>query len=391
MTESYTLFETARGACGLAWGPKGITLVQLPEASPKETEARVLTSRPNATRGVPGGEVSQALSRIAKHLGGASGDLSSVCLDMGQVTPFRQRVYTALRAVEVGSFVSYGELAALADSPGASRAVGQAMAQNPFPVVVPCHRVLASGKRIGGFSAHGGAQTKVDLLAAEGVLLPGSALGLGFEPLEAIKELSAADKALGALIEKVGPPRLLVDPLESPFVALVKAIVYQQLTGKAASTSLGRLKDLYGGQIPNPKALRETPDDQLRAVGLSRAKAAGLKDLAAKVESGVVPSLRVLRSMDDEAIIKRLTVVRGVGRWTVEMLLIFRLGRPDVFPLDDYGVRKGLTFVLGEPEVLKPRTAAPHGERWRPYRTLASWYLWRAAELGRAAFSARSD
>lgn len=383
MAETFSLFDTARGPCGIAWTRPGITRIQLPEERPETTEARLREHHPGAQRGTPSGLAARAVKLLTAYLGGAPKDLTPIALDMTGITPFRARVYETLRTVKPGRYVSYGELAAMAKSPGAARAVGQAMAINPFTLIVPCHRVLASGKRIGGFSAHGGAQTKVDLLALDGVTLPGSALGLDFEPIDAAAALAASDPKMGSLIARVGPLRLLVNPMESPFVALLKAIVYQQLTGKAAFTILGRVKARFGGRPPKPEELLMTSDDDLRACGLSRAKVAGLKDLSTKTLDGVVPSLRALRSMDDDAIIDRLVTIRGIGRWSVEMLLIFRLGRPDIFPIDDYGMRKGLTRVLGEGgDLLSPRQTAPIGERWRPYRTMASWYLWRAAEMG---------
>lgn len=383
MTENFSIFDTLRGPCGIAWTSTGVTRIQLPEERPAATEARLEELHPEAQKTAPRGQAARAVKLLTAHLGGRPKDLSPIALDMTGITPFRAKVYEALRTVKSGSWVTYGTLATMAQSSGAARAVGQAMANNPFPLVVPCHRVLTSGQRIGGFSAHGGAQTKVDLLALERVTLPGSALGLDFDPLEAAKALAASDPKMGSLIKQVGPLRLLVDPMESPFVALVKAIVYQQLTGKAAYTILGRVKARFGGRVPKPDELLETTDDDLRGCGLSRAKVAGLKDLSTKTLEGVVPSLRALRFMDDEAIIDRLVAIRGIGRWSVEMLLIFRLGRPDVFPVDDYGMRKGLKFLRGEDgDILSPQQTAPIGERWRPYRTMASWYLWRAAEMG---------
>jgi methylated-DNA-[protein]-cysteine S-methyltransferase len=390
MEEDYALFETARGTCALGWSGAGVTFVQLPERTRAATEARVLASRPGAREAAPAGAAAEAVALLTRHLAGDVQDLSAVAIDGRGLTPFRRAVADALRRVRPGSTVSYGELARLAGAPGAARAVGRAMATNPVPLLVPCHRVLAAGQRIGGFSAHGGAQTKVDLLALEGVTLPGSALGLGFEPAEAVETLARADAALGALIEAAGPLRLLVDPLASPFAALAKSIAYQQLTGRAAATILGRVKERFGGRLPAPAELRAAPDEELRATGLSRPKVAALKDLAQKALDGVVPSLRELRTMGDEAIVERLVQVRGIGRWSVEMLLIFGLGRPDVFPADDYGVRKGLTALTGAPELLSAREAAAMGEAWRPYRTVASWYLWRAAERPELVKPARS-
>jgi len=200
------------------------------------------------------------------------------------------------------------------------------------------------------------------------------------------RHLAASDPKLAALIARVGPCRLQVEGLASPFAALVEAIVYQQLTGKAAQTIHGWLVGLFPQRRVSPQRLLATHHRRLRSAGLSRAKVLALKDLAAKTLEKVVPPLRILRAMPDEEIIARLTAVRGVGRWTAEMLLIFRLGRPDVWPATDYGVRKGYARVFSRGRLPSPKLLDQRGERWRPYRTVAAWYLWRAAETpgGRA-------
>jgi 3-methyladenine DNA glycosylase/8-oxoguanine DNA glycosylase len=174
-----------------------------------------------------------------------------------------------------------------------------------------------------------------------------------------------------------------IRPAHSTFLALAESIVYQQLNGRAAATIFARLCALF----PHPHAgftpqqLLRVPDAKLRAAGLSGSKLLSLRDLAQRAAAGAVPTLEALRAMDDEAIVERLSQVRGIGRWTVEMLLMFRLGRPDVLPLDDYGVRKGFAVAFGRRNPADREALAKRGERWRPYRTVASWYLWRAAEL----------
>lgn len=198
---------------------------------------------------------------------------------------------------------------------------------------------------------------------------------------EAIRHLTACDEILGALIQQVGPCRLECKA-RTPFQALVRAIVYQQLNGTAAAAILGRLKALFPGRrLPSPERLLRMPEARLRAAGLSRAKTAALKDLAAKAVAGIVPTTRVIRSMSNAEIVERLTTVRGVGPWTVEMLLIFTLGRPDVLPATDYGVRKGFALTYGWKDLPKPKELLAFGERWQPHRTTAAWYFWRALEL----------
>jgi len=166
-----------------------------------------------------------------------------------------------------------------------------------------------------------------------------------------------------------------------PFDALAESIAYQQLSGKAAATIFGRVRALYPSRKwLDPEQLLATPDETLRAAGLSRAKTAALKDLAAKTIDGTVPASRALIRMSDDEIITRLTTVRGIGRWTVEMLLLFDLGRPDVWPVDDYGVRKGFAKTFGRRKLPTPKQLMKLGEKWRPYRSVAAWYFWRALD-----------
>ena len=199
---------------------------------------------------------------------------------------------------------------------------------------------------------------------------------------EAIQYLSRTDKILGKLIRKVGACTLVPKKRRSPFETLVRSVAYQQLNGTAAATILGRVQALYPGRrFPTPEDLLDTPDERLRGAGLSRAKVAAIKDIAAKTVAGVVPTSRAIVRMDNQAILERLTTVRGVGPWTVEMLLIFTLGRTDVLPVTDYGVRKGFALTYGWKELPAPNELRQFGERWQPHRTTAAWYFWRALEL----------
>jgi 3-methyladenine DNA glycosylase/8-oxoguanine DNA glycosylase len=205
----------------------------------------------------------------------------------------------------------------------------------------------------------------------------------GFDPCVAVEHLRDADAALARVMDAVGPFRLELKNTPNIFGALAEAIVYQQLTGKAAATIYGRVCALFPRprQGPTAEKLLGVSDEELRAAGLSRAKLLSLRDLARKTVDGGIPTLAEVRRMEDAAIIERLTQVRGIGRWTVEMLLIFRLGRPDVLPADDYGVRKGFMITFKKRELPVRKELDERGERWRPYRTVASWYLWRAVEL----------
>jgi DNA-3-methyladenine glycosylase II len=214
---------------------------------------------------------------------------------------------------------------------------------------------------------------------------------LPFDPAEAIAHLKASDAKLGALIDRAGPFTMRLDPLPSPFESLLESILYQQLHGKAAATIHRRVREIYGGD-PSPQALLATPEERLRAAGVSGNKIKAFRDLAARTLDGTVPSHSAILKMLDADIVERLTAVRGIGPWTVEMLLIFRLGRPDVLPVTDYGVRKGyaLTFqrlpksrALAAKDLPKPDVLFKRGKRWTPFRSVASWYLWRACDLAR--------
>lgn len=201
---------------------------------------------------------------------------------------------------------------------------------------------------------------------------------------EAYAHLRRVDPVLAALIRRAGPCTLRVERRQSPYEALVRSIAFQQLNGKAAETILGRFHALYPDACtPPPQQLLETPDEVLRGVGFSRNKILALKDIAARTLEGTVPERRVVARLSDEAIIERLTQVRGVGRWTAEMLLMTLLGRPDVLPLGDFGVRNGFRLAYRKRSMPTPRALARHGERWAPYRTTAAWYLWRAVDLAR--------
>ena len=200
-----------------------------------------------------------------------------------------------------------------------------------------------------------------------------------------LDHLSGADAVLGGLIRAVGPYVIELDGECHPFQALAQAIAHQQLNGTAANTILKRLIHSCGaGAFPTPQMVLAASADRLRAAGFSFAKVAALRDLAQKTLADVVPETSALLQLSDEEIIARLTQVRGIGRWTGEMLLMFRLGRPDVLPVDDFGVRAGFRAAYGLSRMPKPRSLAAWGERWRPYRSTAAWYLWRALELKRA-------
>ncbi len=210
----------------------------------------------------------------------------------------------------------------------------------------------------------------------------------------ACQHLSRVDRKLARIIAKSGPCRLQQETTQSIFEALLESIIYQQLNGRVAATITERVKALFPENshrirtrrglvagFPSPEQILSVPEELLRSAGLSRAKMLAIRDLAAKTLDGTVPPAKQAHRMSDEELVERLDSVRGVGRWTVEMLLLFRLGRPDVLAVDDYGIRKGFAKMHKLAELPKPKELLAHGERWRPYRSVASWYLWRAAEM----------
>ena len=389
MTAShFTFFDTPVGRCSVTWGARGLRCVQLPEARESDTRTRLARRFPDAIESAPPPNVQRSIDAIVALLRGQRSDLSGVALDMDGVPPFHQRVYEVARTIPPGATLTYGEIAQRLGDRGAARAVGQALGRNPFALVVPCHRVLAAGGKVGGFSASGGITTKLRLLTIEGAhtdpqrnLFDGDGK-YGFDPAAAVEHLKAADPALGRMIERIGAFELELKSTPSIFVALAESIVHQQLNGRAAATIFARVRALFRNahQGPTPEQIQRAPEAKLRGAGLSQAKTLSLKDLAARALSGEVPTLAEANRLSDDELIQRLTHVRGIGRWTVEMLLIFRLGRPDVLPADDFGIRKGFSIAFKKRDMPAPKDVLARGAKWAPYRTVASWYLWRATD-----------
>lgn len=399
----FVLFDTTLGRCGLAWSDAGITSIQLPEATKAATEARLRNKLPEGAgderielgrarpRSVPSW-VSDAVARLQRHLEGSPQRFDDLPLDLSAQSDLGVRIYRALQKVPSGSKVTYGELAVAAGaSVGAARAVGRAMGTNPWPIIVPCHRVTAAGGKPGGFSAYGGLVTKEKLLALEGVnlkvtgsLFDATEGDLPYDRDAACSHLTASDRVLAKHMARVGPLALKLHDRTSTFSSLAEAIVYQQLNGKAAATIFGRFEALFPRRRLDPDRLLAMEDEPLRGAGLSKNKLAALRDLATRASQGKVPSMTELAKLPDESIVETLTEVRGIGRWTVEMLLIFRLGRPDVLPTSDYGIKKGFSILFhrGKARDELPTTEAMlrRAEAWRPFRSAASWYLWRATD-----------
>lgn len=204
---------------------------------------------------------------------------------------------------------------------------------------------------------------------------------LSFDLAEATRYLSERDQELKRLIAEVRPFQINVSDSLSPYEVLMRAITYQSISGKAAKTIYDRIKALgENGRAPTPEQMLKLPAKKLRKAGLSGAKVLAMKDLAKKSIEGIVPTHDEALKLSDQELVDRLVSVRGIGAWTVEMFLIFRLGRPDVLPIHDLGVKKGWSVAYGKKHIPKPKELLKFGERWRPYRTIASWYMWRAFE-----------
>ncbi|MBV9162466.1 MAG: methylated-DNA--[protein]-cysteine S-methyltransferase [Pseudonocardiales bacterium] len=402
--DGFVLFETAIGHCGIVWCGPAIVCVQLPEANERATRARITRLYPEKKEIIPPPAfVQTAINDIVSLVAGRSSDLSTIALDMDGVPPFHRKVYELARSIPPGQTLTYTQVADKLGAHGSAKAVGQALSRNPFAIVVPCHRVVAAGAKPGGFSAHGGVATKLRLLAIEqsnaieqATLLDQDTASTtpaadtadlecdyGFDPAAAVAHLRTADRHLARLMDRVGPFDLRMNTAPTTFGMLAEALVYQQLSGKAAATIFRRMCALFGPNVrcPTPQNILSVDEETLRNAGLSRAKALAVVDLAVKVEQGLIPPLNELRGMDDERVIVCLTQVRGIGKWTAQMFLIFRLGRPDVLPADDFGLRKGFKLTFRTNDMPDRQRVERHAELWRPYRTAATWYLWQALEL----------
>lgn len=382
-TPGATIFPTGIGDCGVVWTTRGVHSSHLPVERRSELRAVLerdttgglckLADAPDAVRAVA--------ARIDRLTRGADDTLGDVPLDRTGVSDFAWSIYQALRRVPPGDVVTYGDLAHRAGHHGSNmpRAVGQVLGRNPYGIIVPCHRVIAADGRIGGFSAYGGNLTKLRLLRSEG--RGEAAAPMPYDVASGEAFLRAADPLLAGVIDRI-PATPRMRPTTSTFAGLAEAIVGQQVSAAAASSIFARLCLLFPRPLegPTPEGTARLEDTELRAAGLSASKVASLRDLTARTLAGEVPGLDELAGMGDEQIIGLLTPIRGIGRWTVEMLLIFRLGRPDVLPVDDLAVRRGYEHLAGIDQIT-PSALRARGERWAPWRSLASWYLWRASEL----------
>lgn len=381
---SYTTVRTDLGTLAVGFGEHGITRVVLPPGDWRDADhAELARSGLMRAKAVPPA-IAGVVHALQAHVAGKPQDFSGAPLDTRSSPPFLLRVWRAAQAIPPGHTLTYGELARLVGSPRAARAVGRAMATNPWPIIVPCHRVFGHCG-FGDYSAGSGLATKLRLLWREGYR--GRTSNVGFDEHAAVAHLRAADARLRKLIDRAGPFTLQATAPHprggiEPFAALARAIVSQQLSGKAAMTIYGRVAALLGdGAIKDAKAVLALPKATLRAAGLSENKALSLRDLARHAVAGTLPTRARMQSMPDEEIIAALAGIRGIGRWSAQMLLMFYLGRPDVLPVADLGVRKGFAVVYGRRGSPSAATIERAARAWSPYASVASWYLWRAVEM----------
>ncbi len=377
---AFAVLETPLGPCALEWSEAGVQRLTFGRDADARRQRLVEGGAVEAKR-LPR-FVREAVARLRQHLSGRPQDFSAVPLDLSRGSASLRAVSEVLQGTPAGATAEAGALAAgLALSEAQLRAL---LARNPLPVLLPGHRVVGPAGRVGAWG--GGELLHERLLGLESMAHPplhardGQPCAPRVE--EALEHLRRRDPALGDVLQQVGPYRLALRRGHSPYEALARSIVGQQISGRAAQAILLRLASVFGTEgVPPPDAIRQAPHRQLRAAGLSAGKARAFRDLAAHALAGEVPGWAVLRRWPDERILDTLMRIHGVGRWTVEMVLLFRLGRPDVLPLGDLGIRKGYARALGRGRLPSTRELQRRGWRWRPFRSVASWYLWRALEL----------
>ncbi|BBM87353.1 methylated-DNA--[protein]-cysteine S-methyltransferase [Candidatus Uabimicrobium amorphum] len=362
------LFDTNIGKVVLSWQDDQLKGVALATRGLHITKSKTPTW------------VKDIAKKIRQHLQGKYCDFDDLPLDLSSFTEFQKMVYRGCQDIGVGETLSYGELAKVIGRPRAARAVGTALKKNLFPIVIPCHRVLAAGRKLGGFSAPGSTCTKYRLLQIE----KAKVANVDEEIVrwdEGVKMLGKKDKKLKNAMQKIGTFHLEKSSAHSLFESLAMSIVFQQLATAAARAIWRRFCELFPRNIPTPKQVMRCDEETLRGAGLSRNKMLAIRDLAQKTLQGdIINDDAKLTAMTDAEIIESLTQVRGIGRWTVQMLLIFYLRRLDVFPEDDYGIRKGFAILYDLAELPTPKEMRNAAQEWQPYRSIASWYLWRLTD-----------
>ena len=374
----FSFFDSLIGQCALVWDKEGILRNVLPLDSPSLTKSAVLAKFPEAIPTELNKEMKRVVSKIQLAISGEEADLDFVQVNASNWSSFNKKVYGCAKNIPIGSTTTYGLLAKSMGHPKAFRAVGTALGKNPVPIIVPCHRILGGDGGLRGFSAANGVVTKQMLLRLEGC--KGFPYFLDYDPLESSKFLAHADPKLAKLIKLIGPPCISPPRKAQIFESLAKAIISQQLSVKAAQSIYRRVIEGFGlnnGKLDIDRIFRAR-SQKLRACGLSQNKVQYLKELSRQVRDKCLPSVEELRSMSDIEVVDSLTKIRGIGKWTAEMILIFQLGRSDVLAVDDLALRKGHAVLLGKRNHESRRDELlTYASRWKPYRSAACWYLWR--------------
>lgn len=378
--QAWVIFPVENAHCGIAWCTQGVTHFLLPETTTArmQKELQLVTAQHDPAQKIPAW-IARLMRKISLHLKGKAQDFSAVPVFIEKATPFMRAVYDAARRIPAGEVVSYAELAQRIKKPGAVRAVGTALGKNPVPLIIPCHRIIAASGRLGGFSAQGGLDTKKMLLHCEGVSVEKPQLMASAAQWRSGMQFLLQDKQFRQLHKQVGEFAFQPQHNAEPLDALIQAIVSQQLSTKVATTIFERVNQLVSKHgKPCAKTLLSVPDATLRGAGLSGMKVMYLKDLAVHALQGKLPSRDEAHAMSDEQLVRCFTAIKGIGRWSVEMYLIFDLGRADIFPADDYGIRKAIMQLHNLPELPPAKAMAQYGAVWKPYRSIASLYLWRS-------------
>ena len=373
----YGFFDSLVGKCAIVWDGGGLLRVCLPLESPSETRVSILNDFPDAKES-PLTRLSKKIAlAISCAISGGKVNFSFVPVNSCNWSEFDTKVYKAAKSIRQGTTITYGSLAKEIGRPSAYRAVGTALGKNPVPIVVPCHRVIAGDGSLRGFSAARGVATKRILLKLEGCNWLSDSLQ--YDLLESSQFLKTADPRMARLIRMVGPPGIDPPRKVQLFESLLKAIVSQQLSVTAAATIHSRVVEQFhcGFSRLDPTRILISDEVYLTACGLSKNKARSVKELASRVLDKSLPSEKELQEMADEDIVESLTSVRGIGRWTAQMILIFQLGRPDVLAVDDLALRKGLAILVGKKLQSSRTDLEKYARRWRPFRSAGSWYLWR--------------
>lgn len=398
--ERTLIVDTCLGSFVLSYRKEGLVGVELPKGfissglEGKERNEPMPLPRQGASPSDGGDDSSSPLvpsftptwvrklaNRLARHVEGKPQDFLDVPV-LYNSTPFAVAVYEELRKVRPGVTVTYGELAKRIGCPSSVRAVARAVANNRWPMVVPCHRVLRADGTLGGFSGGDGLVTKCVLLRAESIraALP-KGVGINgslFQPFlfdVALESLRANDAAFRKLYDQVGYTTLPREYPDNPFAALVEAVCYQQLAGNAAAAIFSKVCVLLSKVTP--ESVTTAGEAKLHSAGLSASKAQTILELAARARSGKI-RFDQLHLLEYDKLLDTLGAVKGIGPWTVQMFAIFHLGLPDIFPSGDYGIRKAVTTLVGSRELLSAKATESIGERWKPFRTVAAWYLWKS-------------